>query len=181
MNQELSLRASLQVLPATKAVVTGPVGCGKSTILKMLAQELKSHPVVALQLMPDNSIGYTGVGALEVCTVEDFKKAASGLTPGSSPVLIIDGLTSLQNPSELASWLSDLDGMATMAILCASTDIEVAANFMDKISDYSTIRVYETTTQGYANGIVKRAPDEIPSYWELRLESYDSILRGEIE
>lgn len=163
-----------------RAAVAGPVGCGKSTLLRMIAQdalEAAASPVVALQLMRDNSAGYAGAGAREFFDTETFRaEVQAALTAGLCPLVIIDGLATPESSQALLGWLRKLPDVERLSVLCGSINAELADSFMAGLSGadgFVRVRIDARRERGLFVGTYQR-PGESAQLWTIELPAFRS-------
>ena len=156
--------------------VTGPVGSGKSTILRMIAAEfVGDRPVIALQLQRDNSRGFAATGAEEYFNEDAFIARVEREEGAVSPVLIIDGI-GCESADRLSAWFSGLPEAATFYIVASSNREDIAMS-LDWGDVPITIRLAEKTIPGVAIGTFQRGSSAQPTYWEVPLVSQPQIDR----
>lgn len=158
------------------AYVTGPVGSGKSSILRMLTADMaKYQPVIALQLQPDLSQGFSAAGASEFFDEEEFKAHVEGLlrkTPVVQPLLIVDGLFP-DSATRLSDWAESLPTADSLQIICATLREDVA---MPSSWGPATveIRVDQPLIPAVATGTIKHPGQTNPKHWEMPLTTPES-------
>lgn len=157
--------------------VVGPVGSGKSTILRMLTGEVASQrPVVALQLQPDKSAGYAAVGAREYFNETDFKTHVGQLSnadPEDRPLLIVDGVGP-DDARRLGRWVRGLPWSASLQLICATNwdDVMMSADWK---AAAVMLRVDERRVPGLATGTIRRNADREATYWEMQLFTHPQL------
>lgn len=162
--------------------VVGPLGSGKSTILRMIAADAQStRPVIALQLQQDNSDGYASVGATEYFDAAPFRRRVEEVAttrPSAQPLLIIDGLGPTE-PQELAGWVSALPDTGAMQIVCATNrdDITMSPSWGPPAI---TLRLDSQRLRGLATGTIQRLTDPHPYYWEMPLVTQPMVGMSEV-
>jgi len=157
--------------------VVGPVGSGKSTVLRMLTRETAAkRPVVALQLQRDNSPGYAAVGAREYFNETDFKahvEQLSSADPEDRPLLIVDGVGP-DDARRMGRWVRDLPRSASLQLICATNRDDVTMS-----SDWGAaavmLRIDARRIPGLATGTIRRHADREATYWEMPLLTHPQL------
>lgn len=169
----------LQAVPSLDGIVygpawvyvVGPIGSGKSTILRMLAAEaVESRPVAALQLQRDNSRGYAACGAAEYYNEAEFKAHVEQIARHDTetwPLLILDGVGP-ETAQRLSKWIRALPAASAIQIICATLHEGVTMTPAWG-SATITIRVDAQRVRGLATGTIQQHGTALPSYWEMAL------------
>lgn len=160
--------------------VVGPIGSGKSTILRTLtADAVGSRPVVVLQLQRDNSRGYAAGGAAEYYNEAEFKAHVEQIARHDAdtwPLLIIDGLGP-EAAQRLSKWIRGLPAASAMQIICATLhgDVTMAPAWGPAAI---TIRVDAQRVRGLATGTIQEHSSGQTAYWEMALASQPQVDRA---
>lgn len=154
--------------------VVGPLGSGKSTILRMLAAEaVVNRPVVVLQLQSDNSRGYAAFGASEFFDESAFMAHVERIDSAVRPLLVIDGLGPA-SAERLSKWISGLPAASSFDIICATPreDVTMSSAWGAALI---TIRVDDRSIPGVATGTIQRHSETLPTCWKMPLVTQSQI------
>lgn len=159
---------------ANWAYMTGPVGCGKSSLLRAIAASAveAGRPVVALHLQTDNAPSYTAQGAREATDVTEFQHLIkSTIRDSDQPekvlLAIVDGVSPYVVET-IGTWCRQATQTAQLQLICATNWTEDDL-FFPTWRPQITIQVDEKETIGFVTGTVSRSSDQSSSPWESPL------------
>lgn len=162
------------------AYVIGPVGSGKSTLLRALtADAARTRPVIALQLQPDNSLGYSASGATEFLDEEHFTAHVEQLLwdrPQIRPLLVVDGLGHTEDAQRIMSWAKALPRPDTIEIIVATyrDDVALSAEGRDPAI---VIRVDSNHLPGLITGTIQRHFHPTATSWQMPLTDQATAMK----
>lgn len=156
----------------TWGCVRGPVGSGKSTVLRAIASGAvkRGDEVIALQLEPGSLGGFAAVGVEEYADAAAFRTRVEDIvttSPGRSPLLLIDGAT----PAALLAWNEWVDGLSTeLPVRRLMTTNRVTPPMPSASPESMFIVDIESTSEtGTARGTITSGLGGRPKGWTLNL------------
>ena len=162
------------------AYVIGPVGSGKSTLLRALtADATRTRPVIALQLQPDNSLGYSAAGATEFLDEEHFTAHVEQFLwahPKIRPLLIVDGMGHAESDQRIMSWAKALPRPDTIEIIAATNRDDVAMSAEER-DPAIVIRVDSKHLPGLITGTIQRHSHPTATSWQMPLTDHTAAMK----